>query len=72
MKRTPKGRTTTETPVKCLVPDCDRETEIRGLCRPCYNRAYQLVMAGRTTWEALEERGKIETRKKITDWLLGE
>lgn len=31
---------------------------VRGLCKPCYAQLLKLVVAGKTTWAALEQTGK--------------
>lgn len=36
----------------------------RELCKPCYNGACLLVQRGRTSWERLEEAGKVLPSKK--------
>lgn len=43
----------------CLVPNCKNKTLTRGLCRRDYGICYRLVTAGETSWEALEESGRI-------------
>lgn len=43
----------------CLVPGCRNKTLTRGLCRRDYGICFRLVKAGETSWEALEESGRI-------------
>ena len=43
----------------CLMPGCDSEAEIRGICKSCYQASARLVRQGETTWEILEERGLV-------------
>lgn len=47
---------------KCLVPGCQNKVLTRGLCRRDYGLCYRLVTAGDTSWEALEESGRILKR----------
>ena len=61
---------------KCLNPTCDRESQNRGLCHPCYVAAYRLVKAGKTTWADMEARGVVTNAKrgpkpKTIAWLMG-
>ena len=35
---------------RCCNQKCRRRAAIRGLCDPCYNRDYQLVKSGKSTW----------------------
>jgi len=53
----------------CLVEGCDRpivpdqgKRGARGLCSSCYQTAWLLVKAGRTTWDELEQHGKVKER----------
>lgn len=55
---------------KCRVPHCRRDAECRGLCRSCYQSAYQLVSDGVVTWDDLERRGKVESVRTTKAWLL--
>ena len=41
--------------LRCIV--CDEEARIRGLCRCCYQSAWNLVSTGETTWGELVKRG---------------
>jgi hypothetical protein len=56
--------------VRCLVPHCDRDAECRGLCRSCYQSAYQLVVTGSITWDELEARGKVRPTASAKSWFL--
>lgn len=50
-------------PKKCRVPKCKRPVFCRGLCSPDYQVARRAVIAGETTWEAMEAAGKVDGRK---------
>lgn len=43
----------------CLRPGCGRVARSRGVCSSCYNIAASLVRSGQTTFEKLEESGKV-------------
>jgi hypothetical protein len=43
----------------CLTPDCVRQPQCRGVCRICYQAAYGLVRSGKTTWDTLEQFGRV-------------
>lgn len=55
---------------RCRVPRCTRAAECRGLCRSCYQSAYQLVTAELVTWEQLEKQGKVEPVFSVKSWFL--
>lgn len=60
---------------KCLRPECQRPRKARGLCDGCYQVAQRLVQTGKTTWETLEQAGKVLARKNraavsAAGWLL--
>lgn len=62
----------------CLFPTCER-TQIyaRGLCQTCYAAAAQLVSRGKTTWDDLEESGKVLPKRRGVyhprqQWFLGD
>lgn len=38
----------------CLACEEAGETYCRGLCRPCYSSAWEVVRSGLRTWEQLE------------------
>lgn len=38
----------------CIITECGRDAEHRGLCKSCWNQAGKAVRAGETTWEELE------------------
>ncbi len=42
----------------CLIPDCDRKHNARGLCIVHWVGADRAVKAKKVTWEQLEEQGK--------------
>ncbi len=54
---------------QCLHPDCVDTVECRGLCNFHYQRAWRRVREGRTTWETLEQAGRVReavrTRRRI-------
>jgi len=62
---------------KCLNPECDRESNTRGLCLKCYGVARHLVATKKTTWQDMEQRG-VCTKPNLTksgrpttsNWLL--
>lgn len=39
--------------VKCLTPDCDGLSAVRGLCTTCYASAKKMVDRMATTWDEL-------------------
>lgn len=41
----------------CAIQNCPNKRTTRGLCASCRREATQLVKAGKTTWEQLEEFG---------------
>lgn len=43
--------------MKCVIPDCNRESACRGLCWPCYQAALRYIKTGKATWESLETLG---------------
>lgn len=49
---------------------CAKPATRRGLCRGCYQSAWSLVRAGRTTWANLERTGKALPAGKVQSWLL--
>lgn len=56
--------------MKCLCPNCERESLFRGMCNYCYDAASQLVRSGVHTWDDLIQRGfatgvKPRGRKKV-------
>lgn len=58
-------------PGRCRRPQCYRQSVSRGLCPSCYQVAYQLVMAGATSWQLLEKTGKAEQPKRnAKEWFL--
>jgi len=65
---------------KCLVPDCGRPQQTRGLCIGCYAVARTAVKEGATTWDVLQAKGRAlprggasGTRKsRAKAWLLAE
>ena len=62
--------------VKCNNPKCTRAPVIRGLCRACYQTAWRLVRAGKTTWESLEKRNVVSkdgrAMRGTKKWLMGD
>ena len=58
----------------CLVPDCDNDRHIRGLCRSHYNYATTLILRGKTSWEEMVRLGKALPAKRKTapgnTWLI--
>ena len=44
----------------CLVEGCTGEVKSRGLCQVCFVYAHRLVNNGKTTWEELEQQGKVK------------
>lgn len=56
----------------CKVPRCGMAAISRGLCATHYQTAYQLIMVGKTTWEELEQRGRVDPARVATgrDWFL--
>lgn len=55
---------------RCRVPRCEREAISRGLCRRCYQAAWELVHAETITWEQLENRGRVERTSSAKAWFL--
>jgi hypothetical protein len=57
---------------KCLFPECSKSIYGRGLCAGHYQSAHRLVIQNKTTWKALEEKGKaLKTiRGDISEWFL--
>jgi len=43
--------------MKCLINDCKRDANCRGLCWPCYQMALRYIKAGKTTWSELISKG---------------
>ena len=43
----------------CLYPTCERESKARGLCHSHYQTALRLVKEGLSTWDRLEELGRL-------------
>ena len=52
--------------IKCLVPMCTANSQVRGLCFKHYNTARRLVNMERTTWDDLERAGKSAPQKVNT------
>lgn len=50
---------------KCLTEACGRDAGKRGVCAACYQAAYREVVAGRATWQELEERGIVFPRQWV-------
>lgn len=52
--------------MKCLNPSCSKEATTRGNCPICYNSLRRDVALGETTWEALEQAGRVlkSTKKR--------
>lgn len=46
-------------PSQCLIKDCGRPAETRGVCKSCYVHARVLVISGDSTWEELEQLGLV-------------
>lgn len=44
---------------QCLEPGCSKFGRTRGLCYAHYSRVRALVKSGETTWEGLEEAGRV-------------
>lgn len=42
---------------KCLIADCGKLADCRGLCLTCYSSARAAVKAKKCTWEELEKWG---------------
>lgn len=49
--------------MKCLSPNCDKESVCRGLCLICYKSASRLVCKGWFTWEELEELSRTKPKQ---------
>ena len=45
--------------LQCIHPECDHDARSRGLCPACYQTAYRMVRDGTTTWQTLEDAGKV-------------
>ncbi len=43
--------------MQCMIEGCDRDAQLRGLCRNCYAAARRRVQSGKTTWKALKDAG---------------
>lgn len=62
----------------CLTPECGKPGRTRGLCSRCYTVARRLVKDGRTTWDALEAKGRVSKparsrgKEAVESFLLGE
>ncbi len=53
--------------MKCLVPACNNEQHVKGLCRNCYQTAYIAVKAGKLSWADLEKNNlALPTKRKRT------
>lgn len=39
---------------RCMIKECVRPVNKRGLCLQCYNHAYSKVESGEVTWAVLE------------------
>lgn len=50
----------------CLIPDCGRESQSRGLCGRCYQNARGMILRRETTWEELEQAGLVTTGQSRT------
>lgn len=60
---------------ECLRPGCGQRPYERGLCVRCYQAAHVLVCTNYTSWEALEQSGKILKKDGVNgdparEWLL--
>lgn len=44
-----------ELPQLCCIENCANPAAFKGLCRPCYGSAAQLIREGKTTWDELKE-----------------
>ena len=44
---------------KCLTEGCERWARMRGVCNRCYSRLYTLVKNGSSSFESLEDAGRI-------------
>lgn len=62
----------TRTKGQCLSPDCPRDRQVRGLCRPCYRAFERAVAAGEVTEQQAVEAGLIlppyRARRKNLAW----
>jgi hypothetical protein len=57
---------------RCRNPHCENTSFCRGLCRSCYQKAWELVndRSSGVTWEKLERAGKCEEIKvSAKEWL---
>lgn len=43
--------------MKCLIPECSKDSNTRGLCTNCAGTAYFMIKRNETTWEELEKLG---------------
>jgi hypothetical protein len=48
----------------CIVTDCKRPAETRGVCKSCYAHARVLVLSGETCWQELESMGLVKVAHK--------
>jgi hypothetical protein len=46
-------------PKTCMVEQCNRPAETRGVCKSCYAHARILVLGGDSTWQELESLGLV-------------
>lgn len=60
----------------CKVPHCTKPKHCRGLCKFHYHYIWRFVKRNDFTWKELEEKGKVNPRKKsggkpgkIMQWL---
>ncbi|QDU94517.1 hypothetical protein Pla8534_23080 [Lignipirellula cremea] len=42
---------------RCLNPECEGKTSLRGLCKSCYAQALKMVKSGDVDWATLEQYG---------------
>jgi len=68
-----------KTKPKCLNPNCDNKSKVRGLCAPCYQVAQYAVARKLTSWEKLEKEKKVLKAYQsnggrrggpVVDWIL--
>jgi thymidine kinase len=50
----------------CMVANCDRPREVRGICASCYRSASRKVRLNETTWDELEKLGIVLASKHGT------
>jgi hypothetical protein len=43
----------------CMVDQCKRPADTRGVCKSCYVHARVLVLSGETSWAELESMGLV-------------